>query len=102
MRPLTITYPAILSTGKPPVVRLTDGVVRTDEETDHSPHRFVIIDASRRRSNAALERGHPHVLRHEGLLIVDDSTVDKSYAEQITLVHRHWSGKHHCVVAEGS
>jgi hypothetical protein len=34
----------------------------------------------------------------EGLLIVDDSTLDKPYATQIELVHRHWSGKHHRVV----
>ncbi len=40
-----------------------------------------------------------HIRRHDGLLIVDDSTLDKPYAAQIALVHRHWSGKHHRVVA---
>ena len=40
-----------------------------------------------------------HVFLHDGLLIVDDSTLDKPYAQQIQLVHRHWSGKHHRVVA---
>ena len=39
-----------------------------------------------------------HVSLHDGLLIVDDSTLDKPYAQQIELVHRHWSGKHHRVV----
>jgi putative transposase len=39
-----------------------------------------------------------HVDRHTGLLIVDDTTLDKPYAQQIELVHRHWSGKHHRVV----
>ena len=34
----------------------------------------------------------------EGLLIVDDSTLDKPYAKNIRLVTRHWSGKHHRVV----
>ncbi len=33
-----------------------------------------------------------------GVLIVDDSTLDKPCAEKIALVHRHWSGKHHAVV----
>jgi hypothetical protein len=39
-----------------------------------------------------------HVILHAGLLIVDDTTLDKPYAAQIGLVHRHWSGKHHQVV----
>ncbi|MDQ5851235.1 MAG: transposase [Chloroflexota bacterium] len=39
-----------------------------------------------------------HVVLHDGLLIVDDSTLDKPYAQHIALVHRHWSGKHHRVV----
>jgi putative transposase len=33
-----------------------------------------------------------------GVLIVDDTTLDKPYARKIELVHRHWSGKHHAVV----
>ncbi|MDQ4032468.1 MAG: transposase [Actinomycetota bacterium] len=39
-----------------------------------------------------------HVVLHAGLLIVDDTTLDKPYAQNIELVHRHWSGKHHRVV----
>src|SRR5215210_5358686 len=39
-----------------------------------------------------------HVILHAGLLIVDDTTLDKPYAERIELVHRHWSGKQHRVV----
>lgn len=34
-----------------------------------------------------------------GILVVDDSTLDKPYAKQIDLVGRHWSGKHHAVVS---
>jgi hypothetical protein len=34
----------------------------------------------------------------EGLLIIDDTTLDKPYANQMALVSRHWSGKHHEVV----
>jgi hypothetical protein len=33
-----------------------------------------------------------------GLLIIDDTTLDKPYASKIALVSRHWSGKHHEVV----
>jgi putative transposase len=33
-----------------------------------------------------------------GILIVDDSTLDKWYAEKMELVTRHWSGKHGRVV----
>ncbi len=34
-----------------------------------------------------------------GLLVLDDSTLDKPYARNIELVSRHWSGKHHRVVS---
>jgi hypothetical protein len=40
----------------------------------------------------------PLVDRRKGILIVDDSTLDKPYARKIALVTRHWSGKHHRVV----
>lgn len=32
------------------------------------------------------------------MLVVDDSTLDKPYAQKMDLVQRHWSGKHHAVV----
>lgn len=34
----------------------------------------------------------------DGVLVVDDSTLDKPYATAIELVTRHWSGKHKAVV----
>jgi hypothetical protein len=40
----------------------------------------------------------PLVERTRGVLIVDDTTLDKPYARKMDLVHRHWSGKHHAVV----
>jgi len=40
----------------------------------------------------------PQVRRDEGVLVIDDSTLDKPYARDIELVTRHWSGKHHAVV----
>lgn len=33
-----------------------------------------------------------------GILVIDDSTLDKPYARHMDLVSRHWSGKHHRVV----
>ncbi len=35
---------------------------------------------------------------NKGLLILDDTTLDKPYASAMALVSRHWSGKHHAVV----
>ena len=40
----------------------------------------------------------PMVHRKGGVLVIDDSTLDKPYAKSIDLVTRHWSGKHHAVV----
>src|SRR5438093_13544828 len=39
------------------------------------------------------------VARKRRLLVSEDSTLDQRYAQQIALVHRHWSGKHHRIVA---
>lgn len=40
----------------------------------------------------------PLVQRGRGILVLDDSTLDKPYARHIGLVTRHWSGKHRRVV----
>ena len=40
----------------------------------------------------------PLVQLTHGLLVVDDTTLDKPYAQKMGLVTRHWSGKHHAVV----
>ena len=45
------------------------------------------------------EEAQQHIVLHDGLVILDDTTLDKPYAQQIALVHRHWSGKHHRVVS---
>jgi hypothetical protein len=36
----------------------------------------------------------------QGVLVIDDTTLDKPYASQMALVSRHWSGKYH-EVAQG-
>jgi len=40
----------------------------------------------------------PRVGRERGVLIMDDTTLDKPYATKIALVHRHWSGTRHAVM----
>ena len=40
----------------------------------------------------------PFVQRERGVLVVDDTTLDKPYARNMDLVTRHWSGKHKRVV----
>ena len=40
----------------------------------------------------------PFVRRDQGLLVIDDTTLDKPYARKMALVTRHWSGKHRRVV----
>ena len=40
----------------------------------------------------------PQVRREAGVLVLDDSTLDKPYARKIGLLTRHWSGKHRRVV----
>ena len=40
----------------------------------------------------------PLVARDRGILVLDDSTLDKPYARKMDLVTRHWSGKHRRVV----
>ena len=47
---------------------------------------------------ALWEEAEPFVRRREGLLILDDTTLDKPYAKRMDLVTRHWSGKHRSVV----
>src|SRR2546426_11979846 len=44
------------------------------------------------------QEAEPHVDRQSGLLIVDDTTLDKPSAQKIELVHRPWSGKQQRVV----
>jgi putative transposase len=40
----------------------------------------------------------PQVRLDDGILVLDDSTLDKPYAWKMDLVGWHWSGKHHRVV----
>ena len=48
--------------------------------------------------DALWAEARPQVVPDDGVLVIDDSTLDKPYARHIDLVTRHWSGKHHAVV----
>lgn len=49
-------------------------------------------------SEALWTEAQPAVNKDHGILVIDDSTLDKPYAQQMDLVTRHWSGKHKQVV----
>src|SRR3954453_8956861 len=44
------------------------------------------------------DEAEPLVQKNRGVLVLDDSTNDKPYAQKIDLVCYHWSGKHRAVV----
>lgn len=74
---------------------------RVQPATDHRAAHDAITRFLQRitpDSTPLWEEAQQHVDRTTGLLIIDDSTIDKPYAHQIELVHRHWSGKHQRVV----
>ena len=50
-------------------------------------------------SHALWTEAQPAVNKDQGVLVIDDSTLDKPYAQQMELVTRHWSGKHQQVVS---
>jgi putative transposase len=49
-------------------------------------------------SQALWQEVEPFAAKTKGVLILDDTTLDKPYAEKMALVTSHWSGKHHAVV----
>lgn len=49
-------------------------------------------------SDALWEEVKGCIKRERGVLVIDDSTLDKPHARKMALVTRHWSGKHHRVV----
>src|SRR5436190_5088523 len=48
--------------------------------------------------DALWEEAEPLVVRNQGVLVLDDSTLDKLFAQKIDWVTSHWSGKHKAVV----
>ncbi len=50
-------------------------------------------------TGALWEEAEPMVRKDSGVLVLDDTTLDKPYSKKIALVTNHWSGKHHHVVS---
>lgn len=49
-------------------------------------------------AEALWQEARPQISLADGVLVLDDSTLDKPYARKMALVGWHWSGKHHAVV----
>ncbi len=49
-------------------------------------------------TTALWQESEPQVNKQQGTLILDDTTLDKPYAQKMALVTHHWSGKHQAVV----
>jgi hypothetical protein len=57
-----------------------------------------LLERQPSHTEALYEEARPLIRPEEGVLVIDDSTLDKPYSHQMELVTRHWSGKHHRVV----
>lgn len=71
-------------------------------ETPHPPAHDAFVRLLHRQppDTAALWQDVQAFINPQtGVLILDDTTLDKPYAHKMELVTRHWSGKHHHVVA---
>jgi putative transposase len=49
-------------------------------------------------AGALWQESEPQVEKAKGVLVLDDTTLDKPYAQKMALVTQHWSGKHQAVV----
>lgn len=72
----------------------------TDEQTNGPAHdRFTQMLRDLDPSSDQLWREAAPLVGNGGLLILDDTTLDKPYSRKIELVYRHWSGLHRRVVS---
>jgi hypothetical protein len=74
---------------------------RCQPETPTSPAHDAFTRLLKRQppdTGALWREAQTVVSREEGLLVLDDTTLDKPYAQRIELVTYHWSGKHGRVV----
>ena len=85
----------------PRVVSCTEGARVQPDEPQRAAHDALNRLLNRLEPDTAplWQEAEPLLDRTRGLLIIDDTTLDKPYAHKIALVHRHWSGKHHRIVA---
>ncbi len=57
-----------------------------------------LLERQPHHTGGLYEEAQRLIRANEGVLVIDDSTLDKPYSHQIELVTRHWSGKPHRVV----
>lgn len=57
-----------------------------------------LLERQPHHTEALYTEAKQFIWRDKGVLVIDDSTLDKPSSHQIELVTRHWSGKHHRVV----
>jgi hypothetical protein len=71
------------------------------ESTDAPAHDAFTRLLTRLEPDAATlwAESKTQVEENKGILVIDDSTLDKPYSKQNDLVYRHYSGKHHGVVS---
>lgn len=72
---------------------------RTEPEDDTAAHDAYVrlLDRLPEDTTSIWTEAEP-LVRPGGILILDDSVIDKPYSEKIELVSYFWSGKHHAVV----
>lgn len=85
----------------PRVVSCTEGARVQPDGTRRAAHDALnrLLHRLAPDTTPLWREAEPLVERTRGLLVVDDTTLDKPYAREIALVHRHWSGKHRRIVA---
>lgn len=73
---------------------------REDNPSDVAAHDSFnrLLERSFADGESLWREAKPLVRLLGGVLVIDDSTLDKPYAKRIELVTQHWSGKHHQVV----
>jgi hypothetical protein len=74
---------------------------RTNPDGEEGPAHDAytrLLYRIRSDGDALWQEAQTLVERQKGLLVLDDSTLDKPYAQKMELVTPHWSGKHQDVV----
>jgi len=86
--------------GSPKVVTATEAarVQASKEDPAHHDAYTRLLHRLEPEAHVLWEEAKGHVSLGEGILVLDDTTLDKPYAKHIDLVTRHWSGKHKEVV----
>jgi putative transposase len=88
----------------PRIVTCTEAARSQPPSTPNSPEAPAhdsfnrLLERSFQDRDSLWREARPLVILKGGILVLDDSTLDKPYAEKMELVTRHWSGKHHQVV----